>query len=94
MIINPFRAWTLAAQAERANEALADLNFVGVTSLDAKVRCILRRELASRSLAAGMLEENDGLALDLAEANAKLNRMLGNLKRGPNKAPVSVGVES
>lgn len=78
MILNPITAYRLAAEAERAHEALKLQPLLGGRSLDLKVFTILARLQSARNYA-------DALAAERDAALAKIARMTGNLKRGSAK---------
>lgn len=92
MTWNPVKAYRLAAEAERANEALAKEPSIGGAMLDIKVRALVSRLRNQRELTAGIVEINRELAsasaVIAAERDAlaaKIKRMTGNLKRGSVK---------
>ncbi len=92
MPINPITAYRLAAQAERANEALSAEKFAPASGIDIKVRMAVLRLNRFRLFNSDLTEANERLHADLSEARNerdealdKIARMTSGLKRGASK---------
>lgn len=99
MILNPFTAFRLAAEAERALEALATQPLLGGRSLDLKVRTVIARLQAARNAVgeeAEMLDRAHSaitlLGNERDAALAKIARMTGGLRQNaPKSSPHPLG---